>query len=101
MGTLTSGVAHELNNPLNNISTSIQILLEELEEHNIEFKRNLLLEAEKQVERARDIVKALLEFSRDKHLSLKRVQFKNLVEKAINLIQRELPSEIKIKMEVP
>ena len=30
LGTLTSGVAHELNNPLNNISTSCQILLEEL-----------------------------------------------------------------------
>lgn len=27
LGTLTSGVAHELNNPLNNISTSVQILL--------------------------------------------------------------------------
>ena len=56
LGVLTSGVAHELNNPLNNISTSIQIVLEELEEDNIEFKRNRLLEAEKEVERARDIV---------------------------------------------
>ena len=62
LGVLTSGVAHELNNPLNNISTSIQIVLEELEEDNIDFKRNQLLGAEKQVERARDIVKALLEF---------------------------------------
>ena len=100
LGILTSGVAHELNNPLNNISTSIQILLEELEEDNIEFKRNLLIEAEKQVERARDIVKALLEFSREKSLSLKRVQFKNLIEKTINLLKGEWPSEISINMKV-
>ena len=101
MGILTAGVAHELNNPLNNISTSIQIVLEELEEDNIEFKRNRLLEVEQQVERARDIVRALLEFSREKSLSFKRVQFKNLVEKAIDLIKGQLPSEISINMEVP
>ncbi len=101
LGILTSGVAHELNNPLNNISTSIQILLEELEDDNIEHKRNLLIGAEKEVERARDIVKALLEFSRERSLSFKRVQFKNLVEKAVSLIKGELPAGISINLKVP
>ena len=60
-----------------------------------------MIEVEKQVERARDIVKALLEFSRDKSLSFKRVQLKNVVEKAISLIKGELPSEIRINMNIP
>ena len=43
----------------------------------------------------------MLEFSSEKFLSFKRVQFKNLVEKAINLIIGQLPSEISINIEVP
>lgn len=101
LGVLTAGVAHELNNPLNNISTSIQILIEELEEDNIEHQRNLLVGAEKEIERAKEIVKALLEFSREKSLSLKRVQFKSFVEKTISLIKGQIPSEIRINMNVP
>jgi signal transduction histidine kinase len=101
LGILTAGVAHELNNPLNNISTSIQILIEELKEGNIEHQKDLLVGAEKEIERAKDIVKALLEFSREKSLSLKRVQFKYLVEKTTSLIKGELPSEIRINMNVP
>jgi PAS domain S-box-containing protein len=90
LGVLTAGVAHELNNPLNNISTSIQILLEELEDDNIEYKQNLLLEAESQVERAKNII-----------LSFKRVQLKNLIKNSINLIKEEIPNEISINMNVP
>jgi signal transduction histidine kinase len=101
LGILTAGVAHELNNPLNNISTSIQILLEELQEGKIEHQQELLAGAEKEVERAKNIVRALLEFSRAKSLSLKQVEFKHFVEKTIYLIKGELPSEISIDMNVP
>ena len=101
LGTLTSGVAHELNNPLNNISTSIQILIEETEKILPEFQRELLIEAEKQVERARDTVKALLEFSRDRTFSPELINFKDLVEQTIKLTKSEMLSVIKLNVDVP
>ncbi|MFP4037410.1 MAG: ATP-binding protein [Desulfobacteraceae bacterium] len=101
LGTLTSGVAHELNNPLNNISTSVQILLEELGEGDLDYQKELLAETEKQVERARDIVKALLEFSRQRSFSLKEVRFADLVEQTLKLIRGEIPSHIHLQVEVP
>lgn len=100
LGTLTSGVAHELNNPLNNISTSLQIVLEELAEDNLAFKRELLEGAEKEVARARDIVRALLEFSRQRTFSLKPVRFKHLVDDTIKLIRGELPANVAMEVNV-
>ncbi len=101
LGTLTSGVAHELNNPLNNISTSMQILLEELEDPDLDYKRELLQDSEKEVERARDIVRALLEFSRQHAFSIKTILFRPLVDDTIKLIKCELPPSIKLVVDVP
>jgi signal transduction histidine kinase len=100
LGTLTSGVAHELNNPLNNISTSLQIVIEELEDENLEFKRELLQGAEKEVLRARDIVRALLEFSRQGAFSIKPVRVKSLVSDTLKLIKGEQPANVTIDVNI-
>lgn len=101
LGTLTSGVAHELNNPLSNISTSCQILLEEADERFSAHHRQLLYSIEDQVMKARDIVRALLEFSRQREFQLKAVELKEVVEDTLKLIRGDIPARVEVRAEVP
>ncbi len=101
LGTLTSGIAHQLNNPLNNISTSCQIILEELEEIDKDFLRKLLVNTEQEIGRARDIVRGLLEFSRVKEFSLVPTRITDIVRKARQLVSSQLPAGVEIKVDIP
>ncbi len=101
LGVLTAGIAHQLNNPLNNISTSCQIILEELNQADVEFIRKMLTNVEQEVYRARDIVKGLLEFSRVREFALKRIPLEDVVRRSIRLISSQVPSGIDIVEEVP
>lgn len=62
LGVLASGVAHELNNPLSNISSSCQLLIEELDEADKEQLNTWLKQIDSETERGRKIVRALLDF---------------------------------------
>jgi len=104
LGVLTSGVAHQLNNPLNNISTSCQILMEEMEDlenPDLAFFQKMLTNIEQEVDRARDIVKGLLEFSRSKEFTLKPIPLKEVVDRSIRLISSQVPAGVDIIEHVP
>jgi len=66
IGTTISGIAHEINNPLNNIFLTIEVIMESFDELSKEELLEMLYDIYHEGERAREIVAHLLEFARDK-----------------------------------
>jgi two-component system NtrC family sensor kinase len=96
MGTMLSGVAHELNNPLSNISTSCQILLEEWESADAATRKTLLAQIDGQCERARSIVRTLLDFARSRDFRRERILLRPLLEQTLAFVRGELPVQVAV-----
>lgn len=90
MGTLTAGIAHELNNPLNNVNVTIEALLDGFEELTDEKKVKLLRDAFGQAQRAGDIVKRLLDFSRYRETTFEKTSLTEVIEISVKLVGNEV-----------
>ncbi len=90
VGTLTAGIAHELNNPLNNISLIVESLLDEFEDYSSAQKRKLLQDAFTQVERASGTVQNLLDFTRMDQPTLASINVNDVINATTKLIANEL-----------
>ena len=86
IGTLASGVAHELNNPLNNIYLAAQILSREIEQETCPpLIKETVGDISSQTLRVKRIVSDLLEFAREKAPELKRI---NIIEIISGVIEQ-------------
>jgi len=101
LGTLTAGVAHQLNNPLNNISTSCQIAIDEFDGGDGPFLKKMLGNIEQETLRARDVVKSLLEFSRSQDFCLRETQLSDVVKKAVLLAKSQVGPNIAVTIDIP
>jgi len=101
LGTLTAGVAHQLNNPLNNISTSCQIAIDEFESGDTPLLTRMLHNIDQETLRARDVVKSLLEFSRTQEFSLRQTSLAEVAHKAALLAKSQVPPNISVSIAIP
>jgi two-component system, NtrC family, sensor kinase len=101
VGTLTSGIAHEINNPLNNIVLTLETLIEDNRIMAPEERLQLYQEALDQTDRASDMIKNLLEFSRAKQPQVEEISLEELIDKTIRLLNNEFKvHRIKISKEI-
>jgi len=100
IGTLASGTAHQLNNPLNNISTSCQIALEELKPGD-EFIEKMLKIIEQESYRASEIVKGLLEFSRVQNFSMAPASLNSIIDRVFSLTENETNGQVELRKNLP
>ena len=100
LGTLTSGIAHELNNPLNNISLTTEALIEDLEHQPPEKTRELLEDIFPQVERASGTVRNLLDFTRSEHPVFALTRVPDVLTTVTRLVRNEAQlSQVEIGIE--
>jgi signal transduction histidine kinase len=93
IGTLASGVAHELNNPLNNIYLSAQVLQKEATGSCSPFVKETLADIIGQSIRVKGIVGDLLEYARGKEPSLRTVELNELIRNVFKLLKNTMNME--------
>jgi signal transduction histidine kinase len=96
LGVLVSGVAHELNNPLSNISTSVQLLIEEGDAVDHDTRAHWLAQIDGETERARRIVRRLLNSVRQRAPHLRPECLTELIRGALALAHGQLPAGVAV-----
>ena len=102
VGTLTSGIAHELNNPINNIVLTAETLKEDFSTLGQEEALGLIQDILVQSERASEIVKGLLDFSRSEHPEFEPLAITTVIQDTLKLVRNQLSlSGIQVEEEFP
>lgn len=103
IGLLVAGVAHELNNPLNNISLTAETMMDDLEELPQDEIKSYVHDILSQCQRAHNIVVNLLDFARARRSTvLEKLNIVNTVKVSLNLIANQLRvNKIGLKENLP
>lgn len=102
IGTLTAGIAHELNNPINNIVITAESLKEDFSTLNQEEAQDLIHDILVESQRASEIVRNLLDFSRSEKPVSEPVNIAHILRDTLKLVQNQLTlSGVEVERDVP
>jgi len=90
IGTLTAGIAHELNNPINNIVLTAEALKEDFSALGQEEAEDLIHDIQVQSQRASEIVRNLLDFSRSEQPVSEPVNIAHILRDTLKLVQNQV-----------
>ncbi len=90
IGTFAAGIAHELNNPLNNISLTTESLELGMDDMDEKEKADMLHDIISEAERASLVVKGLLEFSRTEQAEVVEINLKDLMDRTLRLVKNQI-----------
>jgi signal transduction histidine kinase len=101
VGTLTAGVAHELNNPINNIMLTANVLHDEYEDLSDDERLDMANDLLKQSERAQRIIRNLLDFAREGKIQASAHEVQDIIEDTLRLAANQIKlSTVKVKGEI-
>ncbi|MFP4649300.1 MAG: ATP-binding protein [Desulfobacterales bacterium] len=101
VGTLTAGVAHELNNPLNNIILTSSALKDDYKEISDEERDDMINDLLEEADRAQKIVRKLLDFAREGKLEAESLDMENLINRTLELASNQIKlAGVKVKGEI-
>jgi len=101
IGTLTAGVAHELNNPINNIILTASVLQEDFRDLSEAECLHLVNDLVGESERAQKIVRNLLDFARESEVELESHKVQDIVEETLRLAGNQIKlAKVKVEGEV-
>jgi len=98
IGTLAGGIAHDFNNILTPIFGYLELAVNELPEEGT--VRRYLGEVEQAAERAKDLVRQILTFSRQGGEDRTPIQIHMIVKEALKLLRASIPTTIEIRQNI-
>lgn len=93
VGTLASGLAHEIRNPLNSMNMNIQMLQEEIDELGVgdaEDISDMFASTKREIQRLERLVSSFLSYARPTQIQTQMLQVNDVVREVVDFLRPEI-----------